>query len=110
MLSLSVAIALALRSRYSKQNAFSRLILSGCLLTSGLPSAATPCLTPSTKRARSPRRERRAIPLRWRAAGIAIPLVRRGRFILVDLRDMPREVQEQAFEEGLIPFIPADQK
>jgi hypothetical protein len=29
---------------------------------------------------------------------------------LVDLRDMPREVQEQAFEEGLIPFIPPDQK
>jgi Domain of unknown function (DUF6398) len=30
--------------------------------------------------------------------------------ILVDLRDMPREVQEIAFEKGMIPYIPADQK
>ena len=29
---------------------------------------------------------------------------------LVDLRDMPREVQEIAFEKGLIPYIPAAQK
>jgi hypothetical protein len=29
---------------------------------------------------------------------------------LVDLRDMPREVQEIAFGQGLIPYIPADQK
>ncbi len=28
---------------------------------------------------------------------------------LVDLRTMPREVQEVAFENGLIPYIPADQ-
>ena len=28
--------------------------------------------------------------------------------LLVDLRHMPREVQEIAFEKGLIPFIPAD--
>ena len=28
--------------------------------------------------------------------------------LLVDLRDMPREVQEIAFEKGLIPYIPAD--
>ena len=28
----------------------------------------------------------------------------------VDLRDMPREVQEIAFEDGLIPYIPADRK
>lgn len=27
---------------------------------------------------------------------------------LVDLRDMPREVQEIAFERGMIPYIPAD--
>jgi hypothetical protein len=30
--------------------------------------------------------------------------------LLVDLRDMPREVQEIAFEDGLIPYIPADPK
>jgi hypothetical protein len=28
--------------------------------------------------------------------------------LLVDLRDMPREVQEIAFENGLIPYMPAD--
>jgi hypothetical protein len=28
--------------------------------------------------------------------------------VLVDLRMMPREVQEIAFEKGLIPYIPAD--
>jgi hypothetical protein len=27
---------------------------------------------------------------------------------LVDLRHMPREVQEIAFEKGMIPYIPAD--
>jgi len=30
--------------------------------------------------------------------------------LLVDLRDMSREVQEIAFENGLIPFIPADRQ
>jgi len=30
--------------------------------------------------------------------------------LLVDLRNMPREVQEIAFEDGLIPYIPADHK
>jgi hypothetical protein len=30
--------------------------------------------------------------------------------LLVDLRDMPREIQEIAFEDGLIPYIPADQE
>jgi Domain of unknown function (DUF6398) len=30
--------------------------------------------------------------------------------LLVDLRNMPREVQEIAFENGLIPFIPAARK
>ena len=30
--------------------------------------------------------------------------------MLVDLRDMPREVQVIAYEEGLIPHIPADQE
>lgn len=29
--------------------------------------------------------------------------------ILVDLRQMPREVQEIAFDKGMIPYIPADQ-
>jgi hypothetical protein len=28
--------------------------------------------------------------------------------VLVDLRTMPREVQEIAFEKGMIPYIPAD--
>ena len=30
--------------------------------------------------------------------------------LLVDLRDMPREVQEIAFAKGMIPYIPADQE
>ena len=30
--------------------------------------------------------------------------------MVVDLRDMPREVQEIAFEKGMIPYIPADQE
>jgi Domain of unknown function (DUF6398) len=30
--------------------------------------------------------------------------------LLVDLRDMPREVQEIAFEQKIIPYIPADRK
>ncbi len=29
---------------------------------------------------------------------------------LVDLRNMPREVQEIAFEKGLIPYIPEDRE
>ncbi len=29
---------------------------------------------------------------------------------MVDLRDMPREVQEIAFEKGMIPYIPTDQE
>lgn len=29
--------------------------------------------------------------------------------LILDLRELPREVQEQAFEQGLIPFIPDDQ-
>jgi hypothetical protein len=28
--------------------------------------------------------------------------------LLVDLRDMPRDIQEIAFAKGLIPYIPAD--
>ncbi len=38
------------------------------------------------------------------------PLVWMAEFngVLVDLRDMPREVQAVAFEQGLIPYIPAD--
>ncbi len=28
--------------------------------------------------------------------------------LLVDLRDMPREVQQIAFDKGMIPYIPAD--
>ena len=30
--------------------------------------------------------------------------------MLVDPRDMPREVQVIAYEKGMIPYIPADQK
>ena len=30
--------------------------------------------------------------------------------LLVDLRQMPREVQQIAFDQGLIPFIPADRE
>jgi Domain of unknown function (DUF6398) len=30
--------------------------------------------------------------------------------LLVDLRDMPREVQQIAFDKGMIPYIPADQE
>jgi len=30
--------------------------------------------------------------------------------LLVDLRDMPRDVQQIAFAKGLIPYIPADRK
>ena len=29
---------------------------------------------------------------------------------LVDLRDMPREVQVIAYDKGMIPYIPADQE
>ncbi len=28
--------------------------------------------------------------------------------LIVDVRHMPREVQEVAYEKGLIPYIPAD--
>ena len=28
--------------------------------------------------------------------------------IMVDLRQMPREVQEIAFQKGMIPYVPAD--
>lgn len=30
--------------------------------------------------------------------------------MIVDVRAMPREVQEEAFERGMIPYIPADQE
>jgi Domain of unknown function (DUF6398) len=30
--------------------------------------------------------------------------------LLVDLREMPREVQQIAFEKGMIPYIPADRE
>ena len=30
--------------------------------------------------------------------------------LLVDLRHMPREIQEIAFEKGMIPYIPADRE
>ena len=29
--------------------------------------------------------------------------------LLVDLRDLPRELQVAAYEHGMIPYIPADQ-
>jgi hypothetical protein len=28
--------------------------------------------------------------------------------VLVDMRTMPRELQEQAYQLGLIPFVPGD--
>ena len=28
--------------------------------------------------------------------------------LIVDLRQMPREIQEIAFDRGMIPYIPAD--
>jgi hypothetical protein len=30
--------------------------------------------------------------------------------MLVDIREMPREVQVIAYEKGMIPYIPADQE
>jgi hypothetical protein len=30
--------------------------------------------------------------------------------LIVDIRGMPRGVQVQAYQQGLIPYIPADQK
>lgn len=30
--------------------------------------------------------------------------------LLVDVRRMPREIQEIAYEKGLIPYIPADRE
>ena len=30
--------------------------------------------------------------------------------LLVNLRDMPREVQAVAYEKGLIPYVPADRE
>ena len=41
-------------------------------------------------------------PLVWRVA-------LKGGFE-VDIRDMPRESQEAAYEMGLIPYIPADRR
>ncbi len=29
---------------------------------------------------------------------------------IIDVRDAPREIQELAFEKGLIPYVPADRK
>jgi hypothetical protein len=29
---------------------------------------------------------------------------------MVDIRSMPRELQEAAYQKGLIPYIPADRK
>ena len=49
---------------------------------------------------------------RWTLASLAEknPLIWMAKVngLLVDLRNMPREVQEIAFENGLIPYIPAD--
>ena len=36
-------------------------------------------------------------------------MVDANRSSLVDLRDMPRDVQEIAFAKGIIPYIPADE-
>jgi hypothetical protein len=30
--------------------------------------------------------------------------------LIVDIRDMPLEIQEQAFEMGIIPYIPGERK
>jgi hypothetical protein len=30
--------------------------------------------------------------------------------VLVDLRDMPRELQVIAYEKGMIPYVPADKE
>ena len=30
--------------------------------------------------------------------------------MLVDLRDMPRELQVIAYEKGMIPYVPADKE
>lgn len=30
--------------------------------------------------------------------------------LIVDIRGMPRDVQEQAYQQGLILYIPAEQK
>jgi len=29
---------------------------------------------------------------------------------IIDIRDAPREIQELAYQKGLIPYIPADRK
>jgi Domain of unknown function (DUF6398) len=55
-----------------------------------------------------------ALDQRWTTPGIIEhnPLAwmaKVGGFI-VDLRTLPRDVQAQAFDAGLIPFIPADRK
>lgn len=51
---------------------------------------------------------------RWTVASLleANPLVWMAEVngLLVDLRQMPRDVQEIAFAKGLIPYIPADRK
>jgi hypothetical protein len=48
----------------------------------------------------------------WMLPGIAAsnPMIWMAQVngMIVDLRDMPREAQEVAYEKGLIPFIPAD--
>ncbi len=50
---------------------------------------------------------------KWMLASLAArnPLIWMAQVngLFVDLRDMPREVQEIAFEKGMIPYIPADQ-
>jgi hypothetical protein len=54
------------------------------------------------------------LDLRWTASSLIEhnPLTWMAEIggIIVDLRIMPRHVQEQAFVAGLIPFIPADRK
>jgi hypothetical protein len=46
--------------------------------------------------------------LRERAARTPLVWMARVNGFYVDLRAMPREVQEIAFEKGMIPYIPAD--
>jgi Domain of unknown function (DUF6398) len=56
----------------------------------------------------------RPLDSRWTLPSLAgrNPLVRMAELngLLVDLRNMPRDVQEIAFAKGLIPYVPADRK
>jgi hypothetical protein len=71
---------------------------------------------PSIRKGARDRRDARDQPLdpRWTLPSFAEknPLVWMAEVngLLVDLRHMPRDLQEIAFAKGLIPYIPADRK